>query len=159
MNPHPAALPRRRSLLPAATLLALCALLSAAGVARAEEAPTPTPILYTNESVPQYQSQLANGQIAAVTINKRVRSLRVTLKNGDHVLVKYAPHQEPGYAAALRAKGLPVRILTPEQASSELKNKPVHHKLRYIAGGILLVVLIIVGVVLFVNRRRKAIVD
>jgi len=159
MTSDHAALPRRRSLLPAATLLALCALLSAAGVARAEEAPAPTPILYTSESIPQYESQLAGGQIAAVTINKRVRSLRVTLKNGDHVLVKYAPHQEAGYAAALRAKSVPLTILTPTQATAELKSKPVHHKLRYIAGGILLVVLIIVGVVLFVNRRRKAVLD
>jgi hypothetical protein len=32
----------------------------------------------------------------------------------------------------------------------------VHHKLRYIAGGILLGIIVIVGAVLFVRRRTRA---
>ena len=48
-------------------------------------------------------------------------------------------------------------VLTPAEAASEVVNaskKPVHHKLRYIAGGILVVVIVVVGAVLIVNRKR-----
>jgi len=146
--------PRPRLAASAAVLVALLACLAslaAATIARAEGT-----IVYTKESLGQYQNQLNSGQIASVTINKRVRSLRITLKDGTHVLARYAPKQEPAYEAALKAKGIPVTALTPTEAKAEQKTKTVHHKIRYIAGGALIVILIIVGVVLFVNRRRKA---
>ncbi|HMD52309.1 MAG TPA: hypothetical protein VKG62_06285, partial [Solirubrobacteraceae bacterium] len=109
----------------------------------------------TKEELSGYEQQLAGGQIASVTINKRLRSLRITLKNGEHFLAHYPPKEEPAYAAALAAKGVPVIILKPAEATKEAKAAPVHHKLRYIAGGILLVVVIVVGVVLVVDRKRK----
>ena len=118
-----------------------------------------TAIVYTHESYPQYQSQLASGQIKAVTVNRRVRSLRITLDNGTHVVAHYAPKQEPAVVEALEAKGVPVTLLALAATKAEASSKPVHHKLRYIAGGLLLAVVVIVGVVLFVNRRRKALAD
>jgi flagellar basal body-associated protein FliL len=136
-------------------LAAYCAVTLAAPPAHAAE---PT-ISYTKESIGQYEKQLAAGEIREVTINKRERSLRTTLKNGEHVLAKYAKKQEPKYASALEAKGVPVKTLTPTQAKAEQKSKPVHHKLRYIAAAVLVVILIIVGVVLFMHRRRKAVLD
>ena len=136
-------------------LAAVCALALAAPLAQAAE----PAIAYTKESIGSYEKQLAAGEIKEVTINKRLRSLRTTLKNGEHVLAKYAKKQESKYAAALEAKGVPVKTLTPTQAKAQAKSKPVHHKLRYIAAGVLVVILIIVGVVLFVNRRRKAVLD
>ena len=139
----------------AAALAAGCALVIAAPLAQAAE----PAIAYTKESIGSYEKQLAAGEIKEVTINKRLRSLRTTLKNGEHVLAKYAKKQEPKYAAALEAKGVPLKTLTPTQATAEAKSKPVHHKLRYIAAAVLVAILIIVGVVLFVNRRRKAVLD
>ncbi len=112
-------------------------------------------IAYQNESFAEYQQQLAGGQIQAVTVNKRVRSVRVTLKDGRYVLAKYKPKEEPAIVAALAAKHVPVTVLTPTEAVKELKAKPVHHKLRYIVGGIVIVVILIVGAVLVVNRNRK----
>ena len=50
---------------------------------------------------------------------------------------------------------MPVSVLTPEAAQKEAERKPVHHKLRYIAGGILILVILIVGGVLLVFRRRR----
>jgi nitrate reductase gamma subunit len=48
-----------------------------------------------------------------------------------------------------------VTILTPTAATKEASTKKPAHKLRYIAGGIIILVLIVVGIVLFVNRRRQ----
>jgi hypothetical protein len=135
----------------AASVLCLtCAALLAAAVAGAAGV-----VVYQKESLPTYERQLAGGQVRAVTINKRIRSLRVTLENGLHVLVKYPPHHEPTYAAALQAKGVPTTVLKPTEAIKEVVKKPIHHKLRYIAAGVLLVVIVIVGAVLYVDRRRK----
>lgn len=112
-------------------------------------------VKYQPESFAQYQQQLAAGKIKAVTINKRVRSLRLTLKDGSNVLAKYKPHEEKKIASALQAKGVAITILKPAEAVKEVKKTPVKHKLRYIAGGILVVVVVVVGLVLFVDRKRK----
>ncbi len=130
--------------------MACLALLPAALAAAAE----PT-IKYAPESFAQYQKQLNEGKIKAVTINKRVRSLRVTLSDGSYVLAKYAAHEESKIDSALQAKGVQVTILKPAEAAKEVKKAPVKHKLRYIAGVIVIVVVIVVGLVLFVDRKRK----
>jgi len=111
-------------------------------------------VTYQKESVQTYEKQLSGGQITAATVNKKVRSVHLTLKDGSHVLVKYAAHEEAKYAAALEAKGVPVTVLKPAAAAKEAA-KPVHHKLRYIAGGVLVVVIAVVGGVLLLDRRRK----
>jgi hypothetical protein len=113
-------------------------------------------VTYTHESLQAYEQQLASGQIQSATFNKRVRSLHLTLKDGRHMLVKYAARGEPALAAQLAAKRVPVTIEKPAEAAKEAKKTPVHHKLRYIAGGILIAVIVIVGAVLLVDRRRKA---
>ncbi len=112
-------------------------------------------VTYTKESLPEYEQQLASGKIASVTINKRLRSLRITLKDGSHVLAHYAARGEPAVLAALNAKHVNVTVLSPAAAKKEASKAPVHHKLRYIAGGILIAVVVIVGGVLFWDRRRK----
>jgi hypothetical protein len=115
---------------------------------------TPSSAAFQKESLPEYEKQLAAGQIQAATINKRVRSVHLTLKDGRLMLVKYGSHEEPKIASQLQAKGVPVTILKPAQAIKEAK-KPAKHKLRYIAGGILVVVVVVVGAVLLIDRRRK----
>jgi hypothetical protein len=135
-----------------ACLLVLVALpLASAGAAGAE-------IAYTQESLPEYEHQLASGQVKAATINKRIRTVRVTLADGRYVKAKYAAHQEPSVVKALEAKHVPVTVLSKAAADKEAK-KGVHHKIRYIAGGILIAVVVIVGIVLVVDRRRKALRD
>ncbi|HEX4188260.1 MAG TPA: hypothetical protein VHY83_10215 [Solirubrobacteraceae bacterium] len=128
--------------------IALVSLLAAVPSSAAEA------VHYQKESVQEYETQLAGAQIAAATFNKRLRSIHLTLKDGRHVLVKYGKGEEPKYAAVLRAKGIPVTILTPSVAAKEVK-KPVKHKLRYIAGGILVLVVVVVGAVLLIDRKRK----
>jgi hypothetical protein len=112
-------------------------------------------VSYQKESIGEYQKQLAADQIRSVTINKKLRSLRITLNDGRYVLAKYGKKEEPKYAAALQAKHVPVTILTSTEAASQVVKKPVQHKLRYIAGGILIVVIVVVGAVLYIRRKRE----
>jgi len=130
--------------------IALAVLLPGAAASAAEST-----VHYTKESIQVYEQQLASGQIKAATFNKKVRNLHLELKSGAHVLVHYPAKDEPTLAAALAAKGVSVTVLKPAAAEAESKKAPVHHKLRYIAGGILIAVVIIVGGVLLFDRRRK----
>lgn len=112
-------------------------------------------VAYQSESLTAFEQQLSSGQIHEATINKRVRSVRLTLKDGQHLLAKYQAHEEPKVLAELKAKGVPVSVLSKAQAVKEAKKKPVKHKLRYIAGGIAIVVVVVVGAVVLIDRRRK----
>ncbi|HTY97058.1 MAG TPA: hypothetical protein VMB91_08470 [Solirubrobacteraceae bacterium] len=132
-----------------AVLLTLLALLAGSAVAAAE--PTPT---YTKEDLSQYESQLKAGEVQSVIVNKRERSLRVTLKDGTHVFAKYGKKEGPKYYAAITAKKIPLTFLSPAAAKAEQEHASKHHKLRYIAGGVLIVVIVIAVVILLVRRRR-----
>jgi hypothetical protein len=132
-----------------ALCLALALLVPAAGAGAAED------VHYTKESLAEFESQLSGGQIRAASFNKRIRSMRLTLKNGDHKLVIYKAHQSPALIARLQAKHVPVTVLAKAQAEKEAKEKPVHHKIRYIAGAVVVAVIVLVGIVLLVNRRRR----
>lgn len=112
-------------------------------------------IVYTHESEAEFAKQLAAKQVKSVEINKRLRTMRVTLADGRHVLARYPKKQEPQTAARLQAHGVSVTVLAKSDAENEAKaKKPAHHKLRYIVGGVLVLVLVIVVAVLAVNRRR-----
>ena len=73
---------------------------------------------YTKEGYPLFVQQLNGGQVAAVTVNKRLRSMRVTLKNGQHVLALYPPHQSAATIAKLQGKHVRVTVLSPAQAKA-----------------------------------------
>jgi hypothetical protein len=112
-------------------------------------------IVYEPVSETVFLHELDSGQVVAATINKRVRSVRVTLKDGTHVLAHYPAHEEPRTYALIKSKGVPVAVLTKAEAEAEEKAKPAKHKIRYIVGGVLIVVIVVVGTVLLINRRRR----
>ena len=132
-----------------AVLLAVLALLAGSAAARAETTPT-----YTQEGLSQYEAQLKGGQIQSVIVNKRLRWLRITLKDGSHVFYKYPKKMGPKYYAQVTAKGIPLTIMSVDAAKKEQEKGARHHKIRYIAGGFLIVVLVVVVVILFLRRRR-----
>jgi hypothetical protein len=127
------------------TLVCLLALAPLTPVADAA-----TVIHYQHESMQAFQVQLAHGEIRAATFNKKPHSLHLLLNDGRHVLAIYPPHNEPQIAAALEAKGVPVSI-----ERHKTKAAPVHHTLRYIAGGILVIVILAILAVLLIGRRRN----
>jgi hypothetical protein len=133
-----------------AAFLVLLALLVGGAAARAESGPT-----YSHESLSQYEAQLKAGEIQSVIVNKRLRSLRVTLKDGTHVFAKYAKKTGPTYYKQIEAKGIPLTYMTVTAAKKEQEKSSQHHKIRYIAGAVLIVVLVIAGVILFMRRRRR----
>jgi hypothetical protein len=112
-------------------------------------------VTYQKESEQEWKSQLGSGQIATVIINKRAQSLRTTLKDGRHVLANYPKHESPRVEAELRAAHVPFTVLSKAEAEKLAKKVPVHHKIRYIAGGILIGIIIVVGGVLFFRRRMR----
>jgi ATP-dependent Zn protease len=105
---------------------------------------------FQHEGFPEFEHQLAAGQIQAATFNKKAHTLHLTLNDGRHVLVSYPSHEEPQLAARLEGKGVAVTVEKKKKAKAA-----VHHKLRYIAGGILIVVILVVAAVLLVDRRRR----
>jgi hypothetical protein len=137
-------LPRMNSRKSRAALLAslAAALLVAVSVASAAA------VRFTHESFQDFQRQLSAGQVKAVTFNKKAHTVHVTLGDGRHVLASYPPREEPSLAAQIQAKGATVTV------QKKNKAKAVHHKLRYIAAGVLLVLIVIVAAVLALNRRR-----
>jgi ATP-dependent Zn protease len=145
----PTALARAGLALLLAICLALCGLLG--GVALAAEGT----IDYVHESEADFARQLAAKEVKEVTINKRLRTMRVTLADGRHVLATYPKKQEPQTVSRLQAKGVRVTILSKAEAEQEVKSKPKHHKIRYIVGGVLIVVILVVGAVLFTRRSRR----
>lgn len=135
------------------TVAALCLillLLTAAAGAGAAEA-----VHYTKESLSQFEGQMNTGAIQAAVFNQRVGSIRLTLTNGEHLLVHYHKHEAPSLETKLRARHVAVTVLSPAAANKQIKEAPKHHKLRYIAGGIVLVVIVVVVAVVLVNRRRQ----
>jgi hypothetical protein len=114
---------------------------------------------YQQESAATYEQQLAAGEIRTATFNRKVRSLHLTLKDGRHMLLKYGPKEGGKLTTQLKAKGVPVTVLSHSQAVKESGATPVHHKLRYIAGGIVVAVIVVVGAVLLINRRRQRQLD
>ena len=129
----------------------LCSVLAALSLAAAAGAATP---VYVKESEAAWEQQLAAGQIESATINKFLQSVRTTLKDGRYVLVHYPKGQEPRVLKQLAGKHIHVTVLTHSAAVAEAKKKPIHHKLRYIAGGIVLALIVIAGVVLLARRQR-----
>jgi hypothetical protein len=113
---------------------------------------------YQKESEAEFQRQLSAGLIREAIINKHIRTVRITLTDGSRWLARYPPKQEPRVRSELRSKGVRVTVLTPTAAKAEEAKKPVHvhHKLRYIALGIVIAVIVVVGGVLMYNRRRRA---
>jgi hypothetical protein len=126
-----------------AVCLACAYLILAAGVAGAAKG---SAAHFTQESIRAYEQQLARDQIKLATFSVPKHTMRLTLKDGRHVHVIYSHGEEMKLHAALAAKGV------------SLPAVPKHHtvhKLRYIAVGVLVVVLILVGVAFVMIRRRR----
>ena len=142
-----------------AGLTALAMLLSVALLVVAPRARAEGTADYTKEDLSQYENQLNGNHIQSVVVNKRTRSLRVTLDSGQHVFAKYGKKEGPKYYAAIRASHVPITFLAPAAAQAEPGSKHPGHEIRYIAGGVLIAVIAIVGGILYFNRGRKAVLD
>jgi hypothetical protein len=135
--------------------VAVCAAGASAMLALSTASADAATIVYEPVSETVFLHELDSGQVAAARINKREGRVRVTLKDGSHVKVKYPKHHEPQTYALIKSRGVPVTVLTEAEARAEIAKIPVHHKLRYIVGGVLIAVIVIVAAVLLIIRRRR----
>jgi len=133
----------RIAVLAAALTLALTASASAATV-----------IHFQPESVSALNVQLHHHEVHALTFHPTPAPghVHVSLNDGRHLTVVYTASEEAQLVALAHADGTPVAVAV---AKPKAAAKPVHHTLRYVAGGILVVVIIVVAAVLLVDRRRK----
>ena len=113
-------------------------------------AATATP-KYTKESKQAYEAQLNKGEIAEAVFNKPVRSLRLTLKDGRHVLYTYERKGSKALEEQLSAKGVAVTEL---KGTGKKKHKAAKHKRLYIAVGVVVVLVLAGGALLLARRRR-----
>lgn len=111
-----------------------------------------TPALATHfqpESYSELLAQLHHREVIAVVLHPQGYKAHASLSNGGHVTVTYTPAEVPLLRGAALAGRSSFTI-----ATAKPKSKAVHHKLRYIAGGVLIVVIVVVLVVLLIGRRR-----
>jgi hypothetical protein len=132
------------ALLAAALILALGAVSASAA----------TVIHFQPESTSALTVQLHHHEVHALTFHPTPAPghVHVSLNNGQHFTVVYPAAEETKLVALARADGTPVAVAV---AKPKAAAKPVHHTLRYVAGGILVLVIIVVAAVLLVDRRRK----
>ena len=145
---HTRRAPRISSIAVSATcLLGACLAISASAVAAT------TVIHFERETVPALTTQLDHGQVHALAFHPASPTghVHVSLNDGKHMTVAYAPTEQAQLLAVASAHNTPVTIAKAKTTVS----KPAHHKLRYIAGGILVLVIIVVLAVLLIDRRRK----
>lgn len=130
--------------LPAALLLAASVALAVPALALA--------IHFEKESLATYQGQLSHHQVHVDSFHPGTPTghLHISLTNGGHATVAYTTAEQGKLVAQAQGDGVRVKVATLKTA----KAAAVHHKLRYIAGGILIVVILIVLIVLLIGRRR-----
>jgi len=129
----------------------LAALLTLALAASAGAA---TAIHFQPEGLPALKTQLHHHEVHALTFHPTPAPghIHVSMNDGRHFTVLYIATEQPQLVVLARANGAryAVAVAKPKAAA-----KPVHHTLRYVAGGILVLVIIVVAAVLLVDRRRK----
>jgi hypothetical protein len=94
------------------------------------------------------KKQIAADEIASASFRVKEHSLRLVLKDGQHVAV----HLSGPPSAKLRAEL--------DKSGAKVAKKTPPHKLRYIVAGIAVVVIVLVaGALLVWRRRRQAALD
>ena len=117
--------------------MSVCALVSTATALAATSIPS--------ESLVTFEGQLNGHQVSKVTLfAKNSHSFRVTLVDGHIVRVAFPSAEQQRLINNAKAKGITVKVATGE---------PPCHKRRYIAGGVV-IVLIGVGLLAYLRRRR-----
>ncbi len=113
-----------------------------------------TAIHFEPESLSALKVQLGHHEVHLLSFHPAgsVGHIHVSLNGGRHMTVSYSSSEQAALVALAHTDGTRVLVAT---AKPKAAAKPVHHKLRYIAAGILVVVIVVVAAVLLIDRRRK----
>ena len=117
----------------AVLLCALVCLLVGAGTAFAAA---------LTESYPTLLHQVDAGQVTIAYVNEETHHVQANLKDGSQQLVAFPSSQHKTFVDSLLHHGVTV-IYTRKKPHATVVAKPVHHVLRYIAAGVVAVLLLI----------------
>jgi hypothetical protein len=128
------------------TRLLLASLLATLAIAPVALAQAPAPTESYATLLEQLTAKAGNSQrVTAATVDKTDHHVRLTLANGSRPLVSYPPADDKFVVDSLIRDGIkPVYT----------KRPVVHHTLRYIAAGVVVVLLLIGAGVWFYTRGR-----
>lgn len=102
---------------------------------------TPPP----QESLATFEGRLRGHQVSAATLRTKVHVLHVLLRDGSKAVVALPSSQQQRVLGEISAEGVTVKVVNA---------KPASHKRRYIAGGAVIVV-VVLGVAVWLMRRRR----
>jgi len=128
-------------------LVVLACVASVGGVCTTAAVAAKTPAPANVETVAVFEKQLDAGEIKSVTFRPKAHSLHLTLSDGHHANLSYAPAEAAKLGEELKAHNVSVVSKSPG------------HKLRYIVGGIVVVLVIVLIAGLILVRRRRAAAD
>src|SRR5579862_3900788 len=110
----------------------LCVLVCAAGAFAAA----------LTESYSTLLHQIDSGQVTIAYVNEETHHVQANLKDGSQQLVAFPPSAHKALVDSLLHHGAQV-IYTRKKPHPKAAPKPVHHVLRYVAAGIVVVLLLI----------------
>jgi ATP-dependent Zn protease len=116
-------------------------------------APAPLSLAATpaiTESYAALVHQIDNGQVVEAHVNETDHHISVILKNGSKEFVSFPAAQHKKLVDSLLHHGVTPIFTTPKKAP-----KPVHHVLRYVAAGVVVVLLLIGGGVWVYTRGQR----
>jgi len=118
-------------------------------------APAPVALAATpaiTESYAALVHQIDTGQVVVAHVNERDHHISVTLRNGSREFVSFPPAQHKTLVDSLFRHGVkPIFTST----THTTKAKPVHNVLRYVAAGVVVVLLLIGGGVWVYTRGGR----
>jgi hypothetical protein len=133
-------------------LAALCMALALLPAAASAET---TPV-YIHESRQAFEEQLAKKEIKSAEFNRKLRSLHIVANDGKLYLYHYEKKGSPALEKQLTTHHVTFTVLSPSAAANEAKGKTTKHKIRYIVGGVVVLLIVIGAVVYFVRRRSMS---
>lgn len=137
-----------------AATAAVCLACATLALAAGTTALAASAIHFQPEGLSALKGQLGHHEVHALTFHPATGTghIHVSMNDGRHMTVAYATSEQAQLVALAGTDRTPVAIAL---AKPKAVNASVHHKLRYVAAGILAVVIVVIAAVLLVDRRRK----
>jgi hypothetical protein len=108
----------------------------------------------TSESYSTVVTQIKTIPLVHAVINPKGNHVEIKYPNGTEYIAVFPQGGQPALQRLLHERHIKIIFASRHQAKP--RPAPVHHHLRYIAGGILLGAIAVIGGVLLYRRRRNA---
>ncbi len=136
----------RRHIAAGATVLALACTMLAGGASTAAAARW--------VGYPTILAELRTGPLIRVIINRPPRHIEIKFRNLDEWEAVYPVGAEHGLQRLIHSRGIKLIFASSKPGPHAVKPAAVHHRLRYITAGVLLLLLAAGGAWALVHRRE-----